>query len=154
MFNFSEAAIVIGAASGIVALAMHFRNLFLEAGVLKVSAFVGYVDGTHKQTENVVSVVLLNKGKTKIYIHKFGIREPKRKIKINGVKATVKGGIYHTMFNDFNTLTIEPNQKKVLHFDGYSEDGIENLLQLKKVKAFVVDSNGKKYESIIRRYGL
>lgn len=154
LFEFSEIAIVIGAASGLVALVMHFRNLFLETGVLKLRAYVGYVDGTHKQPDNAVSVVLLNRGKTKVYIHKFGIREPKRKINMNGLKVTAEGGVYDTMFNDFNTLTIEPNQKKVFHFDGYSEQGIKELLQLRKVKAFVVDSNGKKYESIITQYGL
>lgn len=58
------------------------------------------------------------------------------------------------MFNDFNKLTIEPNQKKVFHFDGYSKQGIDNLLQLRKVKAFIVDSNGKKYESTITQYSL
>ena len=154
MVAYNEIAIVIGATSGIVALIMHFRNLLLDRGVLKMSAFVGYTDGSHKQPKNSVSIILLNKGKSKVFIHKFGIREPKRIETLNNIKFQTKGGVYHTVYNDMNTLAIEPNEKKVFHFDGYSELGIQKIINLKKAHAYVVDSNGKESKAIIKQYGL
>ena len=133
---------------------MQLRSLILEREILKISAYTGYFDGSGKQPKNSVSVVLLNKGKSKVYIHRFGIREPKRAEIFNGIKVTVKGSVFHTIFNDMSTLCIEPNEKKVFHFDGYSEIGIQKLLELKRARAYVVDSNGKTHNAIIKTYGI
>ncbi|MCC6074341.1 hypothetical protein ACFPTX_13695 [Pseudomonas sp. GCM10022188] len=149
-----EISIWVGVVSGVAALIMQFRSLILEREILKISAYTGYSDGSGKQSQSSVSVVLLNKGKSKVYIHKFGIREPKRTETTNGIKLTVKGGVYHTIFNDMSTLCIEPNEKKVFHFDGYSEAGIKKVLELKRVRAYVVDSNGKTHSAIIKAYGI
>lgn len=113
----NEISIWIGVISGAVALIMQFRSFIFDRDTLKISAYTGYSDGSGKQPQYAVSVVLLNKGKSKVYIHKFGIKESKRTEIINGVKCIVKGSVYHTMFNDMTTVCIDPNEKKVFHFE-------------------------------------
>ena len=152
--DLSEFSLWVGAISGLAALIMQLRSLILDREILKISAYTGYFDGSGSQPKNSVSVVLLNKGKSRVYIHRFGIREPKRVEIFNGMKFTIKGSVLHTIFNDMSTLCIEPNEKKVFHFDGYSELGIQKLLKLKHVSAYVVDSNGKTHKAIIKPYGI
>lgn len=150
----NEISIWIGVISGAVALIMQLRSFIFERNTLKISAYTGYSDGSGSQPQNAVSIVLLNKGKSNLYIHKFGIKEPKRTEIINGIKCTVKGSVWHSMFNDMATLCIKPNEKKVFHFDGYSEAGIKELHRLKRVRAYVTDSNGKNHSAIIKPYGI
>ena len=148
----NEISIWIGVVSGALALILQLRSFLFERDTLKISAYTGCSDGSGSQPQNAVSVVLLNKGKSNFYIHKFGIKEPKRIEIINDIKCTVKGGVWHTIFNDMATLCIKPNEKKVFHFDGYSEIGIKEIHRLKRVRAYVTDSNGKNHSAIIKPY--
>jgi len=148
LVDLASVGVVVGIIAGLLAIFLQLRGLYLSKKPLKVKALYGYHTGTTNSDADPLCIVILNRSTRKVFIHRYWIdSKPKTEKLPNIGKVKIRRRTTMSSPNDHEPFALEPSEKKILEFDGYSQAGKERAIQ----ESFVhfVDSHGTHFKSKI-----